>query len=64
MLIFKFTVYRTSVKIYLEARMLPQYSQFMLAANDTKNAFFANFINKNRQLILELSERLAIKYMC
>jgi len=36
----------------------------MLAANEAKNAFFANFINKNRQLILELSERLAIKYMC
>jgi len=61
MLAFKFTAYRTSIKIYIEARMLPQQSQIMFTGNENR---FAYFINKNKQLILELSERLAIKYMC
>ena len=50
---FKFIVYRTTVKIYIEARML----------HHQENGRFAYFVNRNRQLILELSERMAIKYM-
>lgn len=50
---FKFIVYRTAVKIYVEAKLLSMH----------ENARFNYFINKNRQLILELSERLAIKHM-
>ena len=53
---FKFTIYRTSVKIYVEAKMLAEHEQ--------ENPRYCFFINRNRQLILELSERLAIKYMC
>ena len=54
LLAFKFIIYRTSVKIYIEAKMLMHQ----------ENGRFAYFINRNRQLILELSERMAIKYMC
>ena len=54
LLAFKFNVYRTAVKIYVEAKMLPQQT----------NHRQAYFVNRNKQLILELSERLAIKYMC
>ena len=54
LLAFKFNVYRTAVKIYVEAKMLPLQNNFR----------FNYFINRNKQLILELSERLAIKYMC
>ena len=50
LLFFKFVIYRTAVKIYVEARLF---------ANQKMGAL----INRNKQLILELSERLAIKYM-
>ena len=50
LLFFKFIIYRTAVKIYLEAKLLG-------------NQRMGTLINRNRQLILELSERLAIKYM-
>ena len=53
MLTFKFMVYRTSIKIYIEAKLYPLPEQ----------AKICYMVNKNRQLILELSERLAIKYM-
>lgn len=54
LLAFKFTIYRTSVKIYAEAKLLQTQT----------NHTYAYFVNKNKQLILGLSERLAIKYMC
>ena len=50
LLFFKFIIYRTAVKIYVEAKLLG-------------NQRMGTLINRNRQLILELSERLAIKYM-
>ena len=50
---FKFYAYRTSVKIYVEARLYPTLEEQRIAF----------FVNRNKQLILELSERLAIKYM-
>ena len=40
--------------IYAEAKLLQIQS----------NSMYAYFVNKNKQLILGLSERLAIKYMC
>ena len=53
MLLFRFIAYRTAVKVYIEARLVPN--------QETQR--FAYMVNRNRQLILELSERLAIKYM-
>ena len=50
LLFFKFVIYRTAVKIYVEAKLF---------ANQKMGAL----INRNKQLVLELSERLAIKYM-
>ena len=50
LLYFKFTIYRTSIKIYCEAKLF-------------NNQKMSALINRNKQLILELSERLAIKYM-
>lgn len=54
MLPFKFIVYRSNIKIYVEAKLVPY----------NENNRFNFFINRNKQLILQLSERLAIKYMC
>ena len=50
---FKFTAYRTSIKIYIEGRIFLKPEQVR----------YAHFINRNRQLIVELSERMAIKHM-
>ena len=54
LLSFKFAIYRTSIKIRVEAKLI------LLQ----ENSRFAYFINQNRHLVLELSERLAIKYLC
>ena len=54
LLAFKFIVYRTSIKIYIEAKLMPTFQD---------NARWQYFINRNKQLILELTERLATKYM-
>jgi hypothetical protein len=54
MFIFKFTVYRTAVKIYFEAMLFPN----QLTPHES-----THFINKNKRLVLELSEKLAIKHL-